>query len=480
MEPRDTNNQSPVQRTIARLREATRGSDYERRLYLVGGLLRDRLLGLPDAGDLDLVLEGDAIGLARFLHLRGLSRHVPVTYPRFGTAMIHVGESDAEAVMVELVSARAESYEETSRKPHVWEGSLVDDVYRRDFTINTLLENLHTGELLDLTGQALEDLRLGLIRTPKPPRVTFYDDPLRMLRAIRFAARLDFTPVEETWEAIRCEAVRLRPPAIAQERIREEFSKVVRLPGPRFRRGMEQLHASGLLEQFLPEMLPMIGCGQNAWHLYDVWTHTMTALEHLPEDARLELRLGLLWHDVAKPATRTEDDRGVHFYGHQKAGAELARAMMQRLRFSSEEIRDVTQLVALHMRPGEYRSTWADAPVKRLIRDCGPYLDDLFVLARCDIAASNIPAGEQVDLPALQARIDALNRIMDVRRIESPLNGREIMAVLDIDPGPCLKAAKEFLINEVIDGRLAEGDRESAAHSIRAWWIRQTPCRLRK
>src|SRR5207237_2836206 len=169
-----------------------------------------------------LVLEGDAVALARFLYERGIAHHFPVLYPRFGTAMLHIGGEGEAGTAVELVSARAESYQPDSRKPEVRQGTLRDDVYRRDFTINTLLENLHTGENLDLTGRALEDLRAGILRTPLEPRLTFFDDPLRMLRAVRFAARFDFEIEPSTWEAICAETARLRPPANAYERIREE------------------------------------------------------------------------------------------------------------------------------------------------------------------------------------------------------------------------------------------------------------------
>jgi poly(A) polymerase len=456
-------------RAIELLRDATRGTEVEGRLYLVGGLLRDRELGLPPANDLDLVLDGDAIALAVFLYDRGLSRHYPVLYPRFGTAMISIADSEGGETAVELVTARAESYSPTSRKPDVWEASLRDDAFRRDFTINALMENLHTGELLDLTGRGRDDLRAGLIRTPREPRVTFFDDPLRMLRAIRFAARFDFKIDAGTWAAIVAESERLAPPAIAHERIREEFVKIVNLPGPRVRAGLDLLLSSGLLARFLPEMLPMRGCLQNSWHRYDVWEHTLVAMEQMPDPARIETRLGLLWHDVAKPATRTEDERGAHFFGHQSLGAEMAREMMNRLKFSNEEIRDVTSLVRLHMRVGDYKPDWADAPVKRLIRDCSPYLDELFIIAECDIAASNIPAADLVDLPALRARIDALNAQSDVAHIESPLNGNEIMEVLGVGPGPHLREAKELLVNAVIDGRLAEGDKEGAAAILKLW-----------
>ena len=288
--------ENTARQTLERLRDATRHSAYEGKLYLVGGLLRDRALGLPLANDLDLVLEGDAIALARFLHAQKLSRHFPVTYPRFGTAMIHVAASDAPdapETAVELVSARAESYQADSRKPDVRQGTLRDDVFRRDFTINTLLQNLHTGETLDLTGRACDGFTArAFCALRSNPASRFSMIPLRMLRAVRFAARFDFEIEAETWKAICEESERLRPPQIAHERIREEFVKIAKLPGRKFRRGMELLQTSGLLDKFLPPMLPMIGCEQGVWHPQDVWTQTLTALEHLPDTARLETRLG--------------------------------------------------------------------------------------------------------------------------------------------------------------------------------------------
>ena len=471
----ENNAENTAQQTLKRLRDSTRNSPYEGNLYLVGGLLRDRALGLPLANDLDLVLEGDAIALAHFLYAQKLSRHFPVTYPRFGTAMIHVAASDsadAPETAVELVSARAESYQADSRKPDVRQGSLREDVFRRDFTINTLLQNLHTGETLDLTGRAFTDLQVGILRTPLEPRLTFFDDPLRMLRAVRFASRFDFKIEAEVWQAICEESERLRPPQIAHERIREEFVKIAKLPGRKFRRGMELLQTSGLLDKFLVPMLPMIGCEHGSWHPHDVWTHTLTALEHLPDTACLEGRLGLLWHDIGKPQTQTVTDnsKGIHFPGHPQAGADIARQLMNHLKFSSDEIRDVTFLIARHMRLGEYRPDWNDAQVKRLIRDCGTYLDDLFMLTRCDQSAVNIPADRAVDLNALRARIDALNALTNVLQIDSPLDGNEIMQALGLPPGPHLRAAKEFLTDEVIEGRLAEGDKEMARVLLRHWW----------
>ncbi|CCW36336.1 uncharacterized domain HDIG-containing protein [Chthonomonas calidirosea] len=463
-----------IEDAIHRLREATRGTPYEGRLYLVGGLLRDRELGIPSSPDLDIVLEGDAVELAYFLHKKGLSTHAPVVYPRFGTARITVATAQGVACTVELVSARAESYRPESRKPEVQFAGLREDVYRRDFTINTLLENLHTGELLDLTGLALADLRAKIIRTPLDPAVTFYDDPLRMLRAVRFAARFDFEIEPKTKEGIMKEAYRLSPPTISYERIRDEFVKIVLLDGPKAHRGLQMLLELKLLHQFLPEMVEMVGCQQGGWHRYDVWDHTLVALECLPPNASLTLRLGLLWHDIGKPRTRTEVQGQIRFYHHATVGAEMVREMMRRLKFSNEEIEGVTTLVKLHMRPGEYRPDWSDAAVKRLIRECGPYLEDLLTLAECDVAATVVPEQARADIAGLRARIAQLNAD-SVRSLQSPLDGKTIMQLLNVKPGPVVGQAKEFLINEVIEGRLAPDDREAAKQKLLSWWQQTAP-----
>jgi poly(A) polymerase len=454
---------------LDKLRAATRGTEYEGRLYLVGGVLRDRVLGLPHQDDFDLVLDGDAVALAGFLHKLRLSDHAPVTYPRFGTAMVSI-----DGRQIELVSARAESYDPSNRKPSVKRATLKDDAFRRDFTINTLMENLHTGEVLDLTGRGFADIEARLIRTPLEPKVTFYDDPLRMLRAVRFAVRLGFDIEEETWRAIIEEAYRLNlmgpePPVVSAERIRDEFLKVIAGPDPA--RGLDLLRESNLLAQFLPELVAMVGVTQNAWHQYDVWTHTLQALQSLPADASLEVRLGVLFHDIGKPRTRSEDEKGVHFYEHQFVGAEMTRQALNRLKLTNDQIRLSVNLVELHMRLGEYKPDWSDAAVKRLIRAVHPQTEELFTISLADMGAmrQDVP---HADLNALRRRMDELNRLSDVAHIDSPLDGLEIMEALNIEPGPTIKEAKSFLTNEVIEGRLAEGDKETA-HKLLATWHRE-------
>lgn len=446
------------------IRDITLEPPYHGHLYLVGGALRDEYLGLPPCEDVDLVLEGDATALAKYLDSKGLSDHAPVVYPRFGTAMLTV-----RGVQVELVSARAESYQADSRKPDVKFASLRDDVMRRDFTINTLLRNIHTGETLDITGKAYKDLNAGLIRTPLDPKITFYDDPLRMLRAIRFASRFGFEIESNTWKSIQQEAGRLNlvrnaAPVVSAERIRDEFVKI--MMSDRAADGMELLRLSGLLQQFLPELTDMIGVSQNAWHLYDVWDHTMGVLRAHPQDAPLNLRLALLFHDVGKPATRTEDDKGVHFYEHQSVGAKMTTDILRRLKFPNEVVHDVTSMVELHMRLGESRPEWSDSAVKRLIRAVGDHMDSLFELARCDMAAMN-PDAPVTDLDALRTRMMDLEAREKVTKITSPLDGREIMALLGIPPSPQVRMAKDFLVNQILDGKLPADDKECAERMLR-------------
>ncbi len=452
------------------LRDATRRTRYEGKLFLVGGFVRDRLLNLSFSDDLDLVLEEDAPDLARFLFKQGLSTHFPVIYERFGTAMISLALPDGTQSQVELVTARAESYAPQSRKPEVRRATLEEDVMRRDFTLNTLLENLHTGERLDLTGHGFADLETGIIRTPLAPQETFYDDPLRMLRAVRFASRFGFEIAPETWDGIRAEAERLRPPAISAERIRDEFAKIVKLPGAKAKRGLQLLSEAGLIAQFLPEMRPMVGCFQGGWHPLDVWDHSLLALEALPDEARLEVRLAVLWHDVAKPATKeVSPEGGIRFPEHATVGAEMARTMMNRLKFSGDEIHDTVFLISRHMRFGEYRPEWSDAAIKRLLREVGTLWNDLVTVTRCDQSALNLPAENRAKLPALLVRAEVLSSETNVLKIASPLDGSEIMAILEVPPGPIVKAAKDFLTNEVLEGRLAEGDREAARERLLAW-----------
>lgn len=459
-----------AERALAVVRDATRATAFEGRIHVVGGYLRDLALGLSPGNEVDLVVEGDAVSLASYLDSRGVTSHRPVVYERFGTAMLCV-----DGFTVELTSARVESYEPGSRKPNVRPASLYDDVQRRDFTINTLLRSLHSGVVQDLTGLAYPDLAARLIRTPLDPMETFRDDPLRMLRAVRFAVHFGFQIDSAAWDAVREMAHRLNllepsRPVVSAERIREEFAKIVEGPDPG--RGISLLREAGLLRQFAPELEEMVGVGQNSWHNLDAWGHTLAALARLPPGAPIALRLAVLLHDVGKPRTRAEDGAGVHFLGHTAAGAEIAHGLLRRLRFPGALCQEVSDLVRLHMRVGEVTPEWSDAAIRRLIRDTGHHLPGLFEIARADIAAMG-PGAPAFDLDATAARIAAVEAESHASLLRSPLGGREIMRILGVPAGPVIGRAKRFLLDEVIEGRVGPGDTAGAEAALHRWWTAQ-------
>ena len=439
------------------LRDAVRGTEYEGKVFLVGGWVRDKLLGkLVDVSDIDLVLEGDALELAQWLWEKRVSSHSPVLYPSFGTAMVHIGDAQ-----VELVTARAETYRQGSRKPVVTPGTLFTDAQRRDFTINTFLESLDTGEIVDPLGVGHTDLQAGILRTPLDPVITFTDDPLRMLRACRFAARLGFAIAPTTYQALRDNAFRLSPEhGISFERVREELNKTLLAPGASV--GLEQLRETGLLAQFAPELAAMHGVTQNSWHAYDVWTHTLKALENLPKNTDLWLRLATLFHDIGKPSTRTEDVSGVHFYEHEHVGEKLCREVLTRLKYANDEIKQVATLVGLHMRYGSYKPDWTDAAVRRLIRTVDSHRDALFTLGHADIAACRPDLPPQVELSSLAARMAEIDARIDIRTADSPLSGLELMERLALPSGPLVGKLKKALTDAVVSGELAEGDKDGA------------------
>ena len=443
-----------MNRVIEKLRRATLNSPYEGRLYLVGGIVRDKFMGIQPDEDIDIVLEGDAAGLANFLHESGIAQYRPVTFARFGTAMIIVDDCQ-----VEIVGARKESYDTSSRKPFTQPGTLMDDVARRDFTINTLLENLHTSEILDITGMARRDIHDGIIRTPVDPVVTFNDDPLRMLRAIRFASRLGFKIEDKTYAAIYSCAHRLS--IVSEERIKDEFLKILTSAGAV--QGLEILRETGLLAVFAPELSAMYGVTQNIYHIYDVWTHSLKTLESIPAESGIIIRLVALMHDIGKVETRTvAPDGAVHFYNHAQVGAKIAHRIMRRLKFSNSQIAEVEFLISMHLRVGEYDHQWTDAAVRRLIREADHHLNDLIVLTHADKSASNTDM-PSVDMDAFLEHVALVKAKLAGHKIASPLDGREIIEMLGIDSGPRVGEVKAYLEKEIIDGNLLAGDKAGAA-----------------
>lgn len=461
------------------IRQATAGAPFKGRLWLVGGAVRDELLGRPHPNDFDIVL-GDpqrdaplwpeaenagktersppgAVELARFLHEQGISTIAPVTYPRFGTALSHVGGAN-----IELATARKESYVDESRKPDVEPATLEEDARRRDFTVNAMMRNLHTGELYDPLGSGLADLKMKVLRTPLEPKATFYDDPLRMLRAVRFRWQLGFEPAAGLYDAIRAEAERLK--IISAERIRDEFVKMLMLSDGD--KALEDLRLLGLLRIFAPELEAMKGVEQGHFHHLDVWDHTLLVLRNAGTGDVI-LSLATLLHDIAKPRTRFIDEEGhTRFFGHESIGAEMARELLRRLKFSNDQIEPVVRLVKNHMRLGS-APRFTHAAARRLIRDMDDQLDRLLALVDADARGLKTGA-KKIDLDPIRKRIDEVRLATPRPQLKSPLSGEEIMALTGLSEGPEVGRLKELLVEEVIEGHLEPGDKLAAKEIIQA------------
>lgn len=411
-------------------------SDLGVKAWIVGGYVRDTVLGRPHPNPDVVVEDGDGLELARhFAELSGAAP--PVTFERYGTAQVTL-----PGHLVEFVSARAESYAPDSRKPAVRRATLDEDLRRRDFTVNTLLMDLD-GQIHDPLG-GLADLEAGMLRTPTDPTQTFADDPLRMLRAIRFAAELGFHLAPDVLPAMRRLKSRLAPPVISLERIADELRRMLASERPSL--ALELLDEAELLEVILPEIAACKGVAQSGYHTHDVFGHTLITVEKTPPD--LLLRVAALFHDVGKPQTAKGDGT---FLGHEEVGAEIARGALERLRFSQKEIDAVVALVRLHLRPVFYRSEWTDGAVRRLARDAGPLLGRLMALARADIGASAYPEPEKLD--ELQARLEAVRAELP-SRLAPLVSGEEIMRVRRIGPGPEVGRIKQKLEELVIDGEI--------------------------
>lgn len=443
---------------IVRIAQETLGTPFEGDLWMVGGCVRDELLGLAHTADFDLVTRGDSAALARVLYDRGASEIPPVTYERFGTAMVRVEGAD-----IEIVTARKESYDETSRKPNVEPATYQEDASRRDFTVNTLMRSVHSGELWDPLGQGLNDLRDGILRTPLEPRATFYDDPLRMLRAVRFRWKLGFPPAPGLYDAIRDTRERLR--IISEERIRDEILKMLALPMAAD--CFQDMMDLGLIEIFAPELLPMVGCEQGNFHHLDVWNHSLLVLRNAgPGDPILAL--AALLHDVGKPETYQLDDKGaIRFFGHEAVGASMTRRILRRLKFSVKEIEQVALLVKNHMRLGSAREFSASA-ARRLIRDMDGELERLLQLVEAD--ANGLKKGVKVlDLTLIRQRIEEVGKATPRAKLDSPISGDEIMRLTGLEPGRKVGEIKNRLTELVLDGELSPDDPERARELVRTW-----------
>jgi poly(A) polymerase len=456
---------------VARLAAAFEAAGHE--LALVGGPVRDAFLSRMSL-DLDFTTDAHPDRILEIVK--------PISSARWdvGRAFGTIGARVA-GEKVEITTYRADAYEPESRKPEVRFGdTLEEDLVRRDFTVNAMALRLPARQLVDPTG-GIDDLVARRLRTPQAPETSFSDDPLRMLRAARFAAQLEFTVEDGTRDAMRRLADRLG--IVSAERMKEEISRLVLAPAPR--RGLELLVGSGIAELILPE-LPALQLMVDSEHRHkDVYEHSLTVLEqsielehargHAPD---LILRLAALLHDIGKPATRRFEGGGaVTFHHHDVVGAKLVRKRLRELRYDNETIARVSELVELHQRFFGYtEGAWTDSAVRRYVRDAGEQLERLHILTRADVTTRNRRKAERLAkaYDDLERRIGELAEQEELASVRPELDGERIMSVLGLRPGPDVGAAYRFLLELRLDeGPLGE---DEATRRLVDWWsARQLP-----
>ena len=448
-------------------------------LYAVGGSVRDAILGEAQRDDFEI----DFTTNARPDDIARLMTPLCTTLWEQGRAFGTIGGIlRGDGRKVEITTFRSEAYVDHSRKPAVeWGDSLEADLSRRDFTMNALALDVVALDAGTLEVQTLfdyyngfNDLRDGLLRTPIDAEVLFSDDPLRMLRAARFAARFDMSISPDIEAAATVMAERLKK--VSAERIRGELDLLMVTERPSI--GLDFIVRTGLAQHFFPE-LPRLQLEQDPIHQHkDVLRHTWAVVDKTSPG--LVLRLAALFHDIGKPNTRAISDEGVTFRFHEVVGAKMTRKRMTALKYSQEMIDDVSALVELHLRFHTYKMGWSDRAVRRYVRDAGPLLDELNELTRCDCTTRNVRKAADLAkrMDELEDRIAELRELEDLSRLRPALDGVAVMELLDIRPSPLVGRALEFLM----EIRLDEGEitAQEAAVRLREWWADQPHDEVRR
>lgn len=432
--------------------------------YAVGGVVRDYFLQRP-CSDIDVVCVGSGIALAEEVAKR-IGPHTEVhVYRNFGTAQIHYN-SDGIDWEVEFVGARRESYSHDSRKPIVEDGTLEDDQNRRDFTVNAMAVSLNAsrfGELVDPFG-GIRDLNNGILRTPLEPSITFSDDPLRMMRAIRFASQLNFTIEENCFQAICDNADRLK--IISQERITTELNKILLSPRPSV--GLKLLQKSGLMQIFFPEFSKLKGVETIDGRAHkDNFYHTLEVVDNVAEKSD---NLWLIWaamlHDIGKPATKRYDEKtGWTFHGHEVKGSQMVKRIFKRLRLPLDaKMKYVEKLVLLHLRPIVIsEDIVTDSAVRRLLFEAGDDIDDLMLLCEADITSKKEEKKKRFrdNYKLVRQKLVELEEKDRIRNFQPPVSGNDIMQTFGLKPCQEIGTIKDAIKDAILDGAIPN-EREAA------------------
>jgi poly(A) polymerase len=439
-----------VDNFLDRLTQAAASAGH--RLYLVGGSVRDSLMGRP-THDLDLTTDAPVAAIKQMLESAGADA-VYGLGEKFGT-MVAI----AAGVKVEITTFRSQEEVQGRQDPHA---ALHTDLAHRDFTINAIARDLHTGDLHDPHNGEL-DITHQLIRAVGSPEERFREDPLRLLRAVRFGAELGFFIERDTKEAIRAFAHLLDN--VAHERVGDEMERllVTERPGD----AIDMLDNVGLLPYIIPELMQMHDMERGPHHYKEVYPHTLKVVDRTEAD--LVLRWAALLHDIAKPATYGVTNGEVHFFGHERLGARMARDILSRLKRPQEVIDQVVQLVAEHLRIGVYDESWTDGAVRRFLRETAPITECLFALSRADITSQRPQrvAAALARVEALYERCQEIRAQEDVEKLASPLNGDELMALFGGKPGRWIGQVKDYLLGLVLDGDLGKDDKGEAERLAR-------------
>ncbi len=434
----------------------------KKQFYLVGGTVRDELLHRP-CKDIDAATDAKPDEIKAIL-AETMPLHIVPIGEKFGTIQAIYDDNE----IIEITTYRGERYLQGSRKPTVEFGdSLLEDLRRRDFTVNAIAKDPIAEQYFD-PFNGLLDIHNRTIRAVDNPVQRFIDDPLRMLRAARFVKQLSFFLDESTCDAIKAQAEHILD--ISQERIRDELNKMFLLENSSVDTYIRFLDTLGLLHYILPEVEQLKGVDQSPHHHFDVFNHTMMVFQSV--SPRLELRWAALLHDIAKPKTRTVDDKGItHFYEHEDIGAEMAKDILSRLKFSNDFIERVAKMVKLHMRVNAYTEKWSIGAVRRLCLDAGDVFNDLLELAEEDgISDRNESITAVFDrIDSLRKRGQQVNIEAKQQPLQSPLNGNELMEIFNRKAGPWLALVKQHLQDLVIEGVLKSDDKQSAINAAKVF-----------